>query len=67
MPKSKREQIWDMMRRNRDLAKRVLGKDSIMARIREPRGISMGSPYELDEGNGEDALKLEMKEGGYKP
>ena len=64
MPKSKREQLWDMMRKNRDLAKEVLGKDSVMARIREPRGISMGSPYELDEGNGEDALKLEMKEWG---
>ena len=64
MPKSKREQLWDMMRRNRDLAKRVLGKDSIMARIREPREVSAGSPYELSEEDGADALKLELKEWG---
>ena len=62
MSKSKREQLWDMLWKNKDLAKEVLGKENMALWPREPRGISMGSPYELDEGNGEDALKLEMKE-----
>ena len=64
MPKSKREQLWSMMWKNRALAEEVLGKDSIVLKIRGERGIATGSPYELDEGNGEDALKLEMKEWG---
>jgi len=64
MPKSQKERLWDMMWKNRDLAEKVLGKDSIVLKIREERGIATGSPYELDEGNGEDALKLEMKEWG---
>jgi len=64
MPKSQKERLWDMMWKNRALAEEVLGKKNMILWPREARGIATGSPYELDEGNGEDALKIEMKEWG---
>jgi len=66
MPESKREQIWDMIWKDREFAKSVLEKDSIILRFREPRGITRGNPYTLEGDNGVDDLKLEMKEWEYK-
>ena len=64
MPKSKKEQLWDMIWKDREFAKSVLEKDSIILRFREPRGIARGNPYTLSGDNGVDDLKLEMKEWG---
>ena len=62
MPKSKREQLWDMIWKDKEFAKSVLEKGSIILRFREPRGIVRGNPYTLSVDNGVDDLKLEMKE-----
>ena len=62
MPKSKREQLWDMIWKDREFAKSVLEKGSIILRFRESQGIAKGNPYRLSGDNGVDDLKIEIKE-----
>ena len=64
MPKSKREQLWDMIWKDRKFAKSVLEKDSIILRFREPRDIDKGNLYTVEGDNGVDDLKLEIKAWG---